>query len=57
VGATAAGRAIPCPARSQTAVAMGSERKHYLWWDLLGDIELGRPNLGYTTRLEDYRLM
>jgi predicted hydrocarbon binding protein len=36
---------------------MGSERKHELWWDLLGDSELGRRNLGYTTRLEDYRLM
>lgn len=26
-------------------------------WDLLGDIQLGRPNLGATARLEVYRLM
>lgn len=26
-------------------------------WDLLGDLELGRPNLGLRTRLEVYRLM
>lgn len=32
-------------------------RKYQFNWDLLGDIELGRPNLGNTTRLEVYRLM
>ena len=26
-------------------------------WDLMGDLDLGRPNLGKTTRLEVYRLM
>ncbi len=34
-----------------------NERKYQFHWDLLGDIELGRPNLGNTTRLEVYRLM
>jgi predicted hydrocarbon binding protein len=32
-------------------------RKYEFSWDLLGDLELGRPNLGGTTRLEVYRLM
>lgn len=32
-------------------------RRHGFSWDLLGDIGLGRPNLGPTTRLEAYRLM
>ncbi len=32
-------------------------RKYKFSWDLLGDIENGRPNLGNTTRLEVYRLM
>lgn len=32
-------------------------RKYIFSWDLLGDIELGRPNLGQFTRLEVYRLM
>lgn len=34
-----------------------AERKYKFYWDLLGDLELGRPNLGPTTRLEVYRLM
>lgn len=34
-----------------------SERKYQFHWDLLGDIRLGRPNLGSATRLEVYRLM
>ena len=34
-----------------------SDRKYEFSWDLLGDIALGRPNLGPTTRLEVYRLM
>lgn len=32
-------------------------RKYAFSWDLLGDLELGRPNLGLRTRLEVYRLM
>ena len=36
---------------------MSGERKYEFSWDLLGDIELGRPNLGNMTRLEVYRLM
>jgi predicted hydrocarbon binding protein len=31
--------------------------KYHFSWDLLGNIGLGRPNLGPTTRLEIYRLM
>ncbi len=34
-----------------------TDRKYKFNWDLLGDIELGRPNLGNTTRVEVYRLM
>lgn len=33
------------------------ERKYRFSWDLLGDLELGRPNLGKVTRVEVYRLM
>lgn len=36
---------------------MQNERKYEFSWDLLGDLELGRPNLGPQTRLEVYRLM
>ncbi len=36
---------------------MNTARKYEFHWDLLGDIALGRPNLGHTTRLEIYRLM
>lgn len=36
---------------------MGQSRKYEFKWELLGDIEKGRPNLGNTTRLEVYRLM
>lgn len=32
-------------------------RKYAFRWELLGDIQLGRPNLGSQTRLEIYRLM
>jgi predicted hydrocarbon binding protein len=32
-------------------------RKYEFSWDLLGDIALGRPNLGPATRIEVYRLM
>jgi predicted hydrocarbon binding protein len=34
-----------------------AERMYQFSWDLLGDIDLGRPNLGPTVRLEVYRLM
>ncbi len=34
-----------------------SDRKYRFRWELLGDIKLGRPNLGQMTRLEVYRLM
>jgi len=36
---------------------MEPARKYQFNWDLLGDIELGRPNLGQLTRVEVYRLM
>ncbi|OPY58081.1 MAG: V4R domain protein [Pelotomaculum sp. PtaU1.Bin035] len=32
-------------------------RKYLFSWDLLGDIAVGRPNLGQVTRIELYRLM
>ena len=32
-------------------------RKYKFTWDLLGDIGVGRPNLGTSTRIEIYRLM
>ncbi len=38
-------------------VAMTENRKYKFFWGLLGDIQLGRPNLGNQTRLEVYRLM
>lgn len=36
---------------------MEAERKYEFSWELLGDIGLGRPNLGPHTRIEVYRLM
>ncbi|MBI4792638.1 MAG: 4-vinyl reductase [Deltaproteobacteria bacterium] len=36
---------------------MAADRKYQFSWDLLGDIQKGRPNLGNHTRLEVYRLM
>ena len=36
---------------------MEPKRKYQFSWDLLGNLDLGRPNLGNTTRLEVYRLM
>jgi uncharacterized protein len=36
---------------------MADKRKYAFSWELLGDLELGRPNLGDQTRLEVYRLM
>jgi len=33
------------------------DRKYAFSWDLVGDLEVGRPNLGNTTRVEVYRLM
>jgi predicted hydrocarbon binding protein len=37
--------------------AMTENRKYAFSWDLLGNIDEGRPNLGHQTRLEVYRLM
>lgn len=36
---------------------MNPDRKYEFSWNLLGDIQTGRPNLGPQTRLEIYRLM
>lgn len=36
---------------------MEAKRKYQFSWDLLGNIEEGRPNLGANTRLEVYRLL
>lgn len=36
---------------------MTIKRKYEFFWELLGDVEEGRPNLGNTTRVEVYRLM
>jgi uncharacterized protein len=36
---------------------MDDKRKYAFSWDLIGDITMGRPNLGNQTRLEVYRLM
>ena len=33
------------------------KRKYEFHWNLLGDIQLGRPNLGPMVRIEVYRLM
>jgi len=33
------------------------KRRYEFTWDLLGDLELGRPNLGVRARIEVYRLM
>lgn len=38
-------------------VKMEKERKYPFSWELLGDLQLGRPNLGSSVRLEVYRLM
>jgi len=34
-----------------------ADRKYPFSWELIGDIQAGRPNLGHMTRLEAYRLM
>jgi len=34
-----------------------AERRYAFRWELLGDLELGRPNLGPQVRLEFYRLL
>jgi uncharacterized protein len=34
-----------------------TERRYRFSWDLIGDLKLGRPNLGPFTRVEVYRLM
>lgn len=36
---------------------MNKDGKYKFSWDLIGDIENGRPNLGNMTRVEVYRLM
>lgn len=36
---------------------METTRRYQFSWNLLGDLQAGRPNLGPTTRLEVYRLM
>lgn len=35
---------------------MIEERQYKFSWDFIGDVELGRPNLGNMTRIEVYRL-
>jgi predicted hydrocarbon binding protein len=40
-----------------TQQAQPTPRKYAFTWDLLGNLEEGRPNLGPMTRLENYRLM
>ncbi len=32
-------------------------RKYRFFWNLLGNVEMGRPNLGQYARIEMYRLM
>jgi predicted hydrocarbon binding protein len=41
---------------SDEVMVMGG-RKYLFSWDMIGDIGLGRPNLGPLMRLETYRLM
>jgi predicted hydrocarbon binding protein len=36
---------------------MEANRKYGFSWELLGDLDVGRPNLGRMTRVEVYRLM
>lgn len=36
---------------------MEPKRKYQFSWELLGNLDLGRPNLGRTSRLEVYRLL
>ena len=43
--------------RNMSGVPEDHDRKYKFSWDLIGDIELGRPNLGNLTRLEVYRLL
>ncbi len=38
-------------------VVMDHDRKYKFSWELLGNIEQGRPNMGNMTRVEVYRLM
>ena len=40
-----------------TTQAQPAKRKYEFSWELLGNIQEGRPNLGPMTRLEVYRLM
>jgi predicted hydrocarbon binding protein len=36
---------------------VSDDRKYEFYWGLIGDLEIGRPNLGNETRVEIYRLM
>jgi uncharacterized protein len=36
---------------------MTPKRKYHFYWGLLGNLDIGRPNLGPSSRLEVYRLM
>lgn len=38
-------------------ITMDNNRKYAFTWELLGNIEEGRPNMGNMTRVEVYRLM
>lgn len=40
-----------------TPQTQSTNRKYAFSWDLLGNLQEGRPNLGPMTRLENYRLM
>jgi predicted hydrocarbon binding protein len=40
-----------------SAESASTVRKYAFSWDLLGDLESGRPNLGPLVRLETYRLL
>jgi hypothetical protein len=42
---------------SEEVSAMDVERKYRFTWEQLGDVDLGRPNLGPYAKVEVYRLM
>lgn len=44
-------------ARMQDETVDETQRHYQFRWELLGDLELGRPNLGPQVRLEFYRLL
>jgi hypothetical protein len=47
---------ISCPLNRILRRSNPVDRKYKFSWDHLGDIAKGRPNLGFQTRLEVYRL-